>query len=235
MNWRSRRFAVLEFSLRADTPTKLFADDRAHYTTFGHDDPRCPDIREKRTVTNTSLSDYVMAHEGFDGEIVFADPWPCSKCIPTESLPKYTPPKDVVRKVPTEPDAKSNLRPYRTGGIGPAEAATDGQVRKMMALYRKAKPNATKEQIKAAEARAMAMTKKDAIATINRMEKGEKPAEAHATITKGATVTKGGVTGKVFWTGTGKSGAPRYGVVYTGADGTERKEFAESGWSLVTA
>lgn len=54
----------------------------------------------------------------------------------------------------------------------PSEAAaTEPQVRKLMALYRKAMPNATHGQILAAEKRAAAMTKATASATIAKLER----------------------------------------------------------------
>ena len=234
-NWRSHRFALLEFKLEADTAAKMFASDgTSHYSTIGHANASCPDIKEKRRTTNISLSNYLADNEMFDGELTFGDPWPCAKCIPNEKLPKWEPMKE---REATPAPPTSRLKPYRTGGIKPAESASDAQVRKLMVLYRQSKPNATKEQIKAAEARAMALTKRDAIAKINELEKNAKPAPtvgATSGITKGSTVTNGTVTGKVFWSGTGKSGALRYGVVFTDSDGTERKVFAEYGWSVLT-
>jgi hypothetical protein len=245
-NYRTKWFACLEFKLVADSAAKMFeSDDREHYTVIGHDDTRCSAIAEKRKVEATSLDAYLVDHEFFDGELTFADPWPCSKCIPTTSLPAWAPMKDqVVGKVPTEPTAKSNLKPYRTtlpgnDGIKPAESATEAQVRKMMVLYRRDKPNATKEAKAAAEARAMSMTKKQASAVIDKMEKGELKitvaAETPApTMTKGAKVAKNGHPGTIFWVGEDKRGGLRYGVEYIDQDGNKQREFTSTGWTVVT-
>jgi hypothetical protein len=249
MNLRTRWFDTLEFILRADSAAKMFeSTDREHYTVIGHDTQTCSAIQSKRLAHSTTLDAYLADHEYFDGELTFADPWPCSKCIPTEKLPPVElGPLTGVQKVPTTPTAKSNLNPYRTTVDAnpapktpettvPDDKATDGQVRKLMALYRKQKPEATQEQVKAAEERAKAMTRKQASTVIDKLEKGEKPAEAHTPgiITKGSMVTDGTVTAKVFWAGTGKSGAPRYGIVWKDASGNEQKVFAESGWRLAS-
>lgn len=240
-NYRNMRFAVLEFALRATTPAKLFApDERTHYDVIGHRSATCGKITEKRQARDTCLSEYLADHEYFDGELVFSDPWPCAMCIPTESLPevKLDPLPEPYKAPP------SGWGPEDTAPAPKPEGeamASDAQVRKLMALYRKSKPNATKEQAKAAEARAAAMTLKQAIATITKLEKGEKPTEAHkpspvgatSGIAKGSKVRKGDTEGRVFWTGTGKSGALRYGVIYKDASGEERKEFTEHGWEVV--
>jgi hypothetical protein len=241
MNFRSRWFATLEFTLEADRPSRMFEhDDRSRYTVIGHDLRDCKAITEKRLAYATSLSDYLFDHENFDGELTFGDPWPCSRCIPTEKLPEI----DLA-------ESRTTVSESAPAPAGPAthqspsgnDPATEGQIRKLMALYRRSKPQATKEQIKAAEDRAKGMTKKEASAVIDKMEKGEKPVEPHAPapspvgatsgIAKGSKVTDGTVTGKVFWTGTGKSGALRYGVAYRDADGNERKTFTEFGWTVV--
>lgn len=237
INWRTRRFRVLEFQLKADTAARMFSqDERAHYAVFGHDRADCTEIHEKRKAEDTSLMGYLEAHEFFDGELAFADPWPCSKCIPTEKLPEFEPLKNA-------PPPKNEHRWMQPKAETPTTApgmATEAQVRKLMALYRKQKPEATKEAIKAAEDRAKGMAFKQASATIAKLEKGEKPAEAHTSpvgatsgIRRGAKVRKGATEGRVIWTGTGKSGAFRYGVAFKNADGSEQKEFVEHGWEVV--
>lgn len=172
-NWRSHWFACLEFKLEANTAAKMFAsDDTPHYTTIGHNDAACPAITEKRVAHNTTLSNYLADNEMFDGELVFADPWPCAKCIPTEKLPKWEPTKERVKEREVVAPATSRLKPYRTGDKKPVikdpdAPATDGQVRNLMRLYRLDKPNSTFAQRKAAEDRARAMTKGAASALID--------------------------------------------------------------------
>jgi hypothetical protein len=243
MDLKARVFRVLEFKLRADSAAKMFKnDDTEHYTVFGHDNPTCPAIAEKRRVNDTSLAQYLADHEYFDGELTFAEPWPCSKCIPTESLPKWKSSKDVpknehrwMQDKPATPVAKPEPAPP----TGENPLATDAQVRKLMALYKKSKPQASREAILAAQQRAKRMTKREASTTISKLEKGEKPAEAHSPvgatsgIAKGATVTNGNTTGRVFWTGTGKNGCLRYGVEYIDANGTKQSTFTDHGWSVV--
>jgi hypothetical protein len=178
-DYRTRWFALLEFNLLADTPNKMFAqDDREHYSVIGHDSPTCKGIKSKRTARAISLGDYLAEHEFFDGELVFGDPWPCAICIPEvpEFKPLAEPAPEPFRKVPTQPTAKSNLKPYRTapqsGKINPTNPnATEGQVRKLMALYRASKPQASREALMAAETRAKAMTKRDASAKIDELSK----------------------------------------------------------------
>lgn len=245
-NYRTKWFACLEFKLVADSAARMFeSNDREHYTVIGHDDAKCSAIAEKRKVNSASLQQYLEDHEFFDGELTFADPWPCSKCIPTEKLPAWAPMKDqTVGKVPAETTAKSNLKPYRTAlpgtPVSDEPMASDPQVRKMMVLYRKGKPNATKEMKAAAELRAKAMTRKQASAVIDKMEKGEstptvdkvRENEQPAVMTKGAAVVKNGHPGTIFWVGEGKRGGLRYGVEYIDQDGIKQREFTDKGWTL---
>lgn len=175
MGYRKHRFSLLEFILQVDSAAKMFEKaDQAHYSTIGHENPTCSAIAHKRTVRDVSLDTYLANNEYFDGELTFADPWPCSKCIPVESLPAWKPLAEstelTISKVPTEPAAKSNLKPYRPTTKPPDNAmASEAQVRKLMVLYRKGKPDATREMNAAAELRAKAMTKKQASTVISKL------------------------------------------------------------------
>jgi hypothetical protein len=192
---------------------------------------------------DTSLAQYLADHEYFDGELTFAEPWPCSKCIPVEQLPKWKSSKEApknehrwMQDKPATPVAKPEPAPPNAEN----PTATDAQVRKLMALYKKSKPTASREAIAAAQQRAKRMTKKQASATIDKMERGEKPEAPKPSpigtssgITKGSTVTNGATTGHVFWTGTSKRGTLRYGVEYVATDGSKQRVFADSGWSVI--
>jgi type IV secretory pathway VirB10-like protein len=254
-NLRGKWFAMLEFQLHADTPNKLFAaDDTEHYIVYGHNRADCKAIKEKRRIAGTSLSEYLADNEYFDGELTFSDPWPCSTCIPTETLPpvernrdvpknehRWMEPRTAVSNPPSAP-APTATQPSSTGNPDSPRMSTEGQVRKLMALYRKQKPNESKAVYKAAEDRAKAMTFAQASAVINKQEKAEKaqpeqPAphrdgSGPSQMTKGAKVLKNGHPGTIFWVGVGKNGAPRYGVEFIDQNGNKQREFASSGWTL---
>lgn len=65
---------------------------RPHYQTCGHFDSRCSAIKptSHRLPTRT-LAEYLERNEHFDGEVIYANPFPCPVCvIPTDSMTGWT-------------------------------------------------------------------------------------------------------------------------------------------------
>jgi hypothetical protein len=99
-------------------------DQRPAFMTYGHDSRYCEAIKPDNVIaTEQSLAMWLSEHEFFDGEIEYADPWPCEKCVTVEVLQAQA--KAMTPKVEREVLAADREADVGDGDAGPRELALD--------------------------------------------------------------------------------------------------------------